>query len=209
MTGKLILIRHQESEWNKLGKWTGQTDVHLSEDGFKNGEQIGYLIKDLKIDKAYTSSLVRTIETLNCLKKTCELDNVPVEQHKELDERDYGDYTGLNKWDFQKEYGAEKFEVVRRGWDCEIPGGENLKAVYDRAVPFYLNTIVPELVLGKNILVVGHGNTFRALLKYIESISDEEICNTEFTFDKVQIFTVDKEGRKITKEMRVKKYETV
>ena len=209
MTGKLILIRHQESEWNKLGKWTGQTDVHLSEEGYKNGEQIGYLIRDLKIDKAYVSDLVRTVETLNCISKTCKLDDVPVERHSELNERDYGNYTGLNKWEFQKEYGAEKFEEVRRGWDCEIPGGENLKAVYERAVPFYMNTIVPELKTGKNILVVGHGNTFRALLKYIESINDQEICNTEFPFDKVQIFTVGNDGKKITKEIRDKTYETI
>jgi 2,3-bisphosphoglycerate-dependent phosphoglycerate mutase len=106
MTGKLILIRHQESEWNKLSKWTGKTDVHLSEQGYKDSEQMGFLIRDLKIDKAYVSGLVRTIETLNCFKKNCKLDDVPVEKHHELDERDYGDYTGLNKWEFKEKFGA-------------------------------------------------------------------------------------------------------
>ncbi len=202
MTGKLILIRHQESEWNKLGKWTGKTDVHLSADGEKNGESIGYLIRDLKINKAYTSTLIRTIETLNCMAKVCKLDDVPTEKRHELNERDYGDYTGKNKWDIQKEFGEAKFQEIRRGWSCPIPGGETLSDVYDRVTPFYKNKILPELLEGKNILIVAHGNSLRALVKFLENISDEEICNIEFSFDKVYIYEVNENGMMKEKEVR-------
>ncbi len=209
MTGKLILIRHQESEWNKQGKWTGRTDVHLSEVGQKNGENIGYLINDLKIDKAYTSTLVRTIETLNCISKTCKLDDVPTEKCHELNERDYGEYTGKNKWELEKEVGEKKFQEIRRGWSCPIPGGETLSDVYDRVVPFYKQRVLPELTQGKNILIIAHGNSLRALVKYLENISDTEICILEFSFDKVYIYDVDQEGKMLEKKVRDTHYATI
>lgn len=209
MTGKLILIRHQESEWNKLDKWTGRADVHLSEQGYKNGEHMGFLIKDLQIDKAYTSALTRTIETLNCLSKICKLDSVPTEKRHELNERDYGDYTGKNKLEMKKILGEEKFNDIRRGWNCPIPGGETLSDVYNRVVKFYQKHILPELLEGKSILIVAHGNSLRALVKFVESISNEDICNVEFSFDKVYIYTINNQGKMLEKRIRDKNYETI
>jgi 2,3-bisphosphoglycerate-dependent phosphoglycerate mutase len=127
--------------------------------------------------------------------------DVPIEESEELIERDYGDYTGKNKWEVKKEIGDEEFMKIRRSWDHPIPNGESLKMVYERAVPFFLNKILPLLKEGKNVLVVGHGNTLRSLSKYIENISDVEINNFEIDFDIATIYDLDKDGHIISKEI--------
>ncbi len=202
MNGKLILARHHESEWNELGKWTGTRDIHLSEYGFKKSEDMGLLIKDFKIDCAFASMEVRTIETLSCMLNVCERYEVPTEHASQLNERNYGDLTGKNKWELEKIMGEEEFKKLRRSWDYEIPKGESLKMVYERAVPFYLEKILPKVKEGKNVLVIAHGNSLRTIIKYIENISDEGIANVEMPFGEVIIYEVDAEGHKISKEMR-------
>lgn len=202
MMGKLILARHHESEWNKLGKWTGTRDKHLTDYGFEKSADMGLLIKDIKIDCAFASMEVRTIETLSCMLNTCERYEVPTEHSAAINERDYGDYTGKNKWEIEEEIGEEKFNQLRRGWDYPIPNGETLKMVYERAVPYFLNTILPKVKEGKNVLVVGHGNSLRTIIKYIESISDEEIANVEMPFGAVIIYDLDEQGHMVHKESR-------
>ncbi len=202
MNGKLILARHQESEWNKVGRWTGTHDRHLTEFGFKKSKDIGLLIKDVSIDCAFASMQVRSIETLSCMLTTCELFEVPTEHSAALNERDYGDYTGRNKWEMEKLLGEEEFKQLRRGWDHSIPNGESLKMVYDRAVPYFLNSILPKIKEGKNVLVVAHGNSLRTILKYIESISDEAIADVEMPFEAVLIYTLSDDGHMVSKEVR-------
>ena len=128
--------------------------------------------------------------------------DVPYERSAALNERDYGDYTGKNKWEVQKEIGEAAFENLRRGWDVPVPNGETLKMVYERSVPFYKKTILPELVEGKNVLVVAHGNSIRSLVKYIESLSDSDIAKTEMIFGVVLVYTVDAKGKQRTKTER-------
>jgi 2,3-bisphosphoglycerate-dependent phosphoglycerate mutase len=200
--GKLIIARHHESEWNKLGKWTGLTDVGLTDYGFEKSKDMGLLIKDIHIDQAFTSVLVRSTQTLSCMLSACGQSNVPTESSAALNERDYGDYTGKNKWEMEKLLGEEKFKKVRRGWDCNIPNGESLKMVYDRAVPYFLNNIIPLLKQGKNVLVVAHGNSLRAITKYIENISDDSIADVEIPFGAVIIYDLDTDGHMINKEVR-------
>lgn len=202
MNGKLILARHQESEWNKVGRWTGTHDRHLTEFGFKKSKDIGLLIKDIPIDCAFASMQVRSIETLSCMLTTCELFEIPTEHSAALNERDYGDYTGRNKWEMEKLLGEEEFKQLRRGWDHPIPNGESLRMVYDRAVPYFLQTILPKIREGKNVLVVAHGNSLRTILKYIESISDEAIADVEMPFEAVLVYTLSDEGRMVSKEIR-------
>ena len=201
-SGKFIVARHQESEWNKLGLWTGSRDVHLTEYGFRISEDMGVLIEGIHIDKAFASTQIRSYETLLGLEEKAHDLDVPVEFASEINERDYGDYTGKNKWDMQKLFGDEQFQCVRRDWDCPVPNGETLKMVYARAVPFYKEHILPLLLEGKNILMVSHGNTIRALIKYIENISDEEIRNVEMIFECILLYEVDDEGKMISKEVR-------
>ncbi len=203
MQGKLILIRHQESEWNKLGRWTGHRDIHLTPLGFERSNKFGLYIKDLdlKINKAFASMQVRSIETLSCILNTCELYDIPTKHAAELDERDYGDYTGNNKWEMEKQLGEEDFLKIRRSWEYTPPNGESLKKVYERVVPYFTAEILPLLNKGENVLIVGHGNSLRSLIKHIEDISDEEITNIEFDFSEVIIFDLDQTGKCVNKKI--------
>jgi len=201
--GKLVIVRHHESEWNKLGKWTGITDVHLTEKGFKKSKEMGELIKDLCFNHAFISNQIRSNETLVSMLSVCTADNqMPVERAGELNERDYGDYTGKNKWEMGSILGQEEFNDVRRGWDHPVPNGETLKMVYERAVPYFLNNILPLVKENKNVLIVSHGNTIRALTKYIENISDKDIAEVEMIFGSIVIYDLDEDGHILNKEVR-------
>ena len=201
--GKLIIVRHSESEWNKLGLWTGKVDVHLTEYGFKMAKEMGLAILDLRIDRVFCSNLIRAQETLDEILKVLNLNGKVVEEKSSaINERDYGDYTGKNKWELQKLIGEENFIGIRRGWDFPVPGGENLKMVYARAIPYFLESILPHLLMGENVLVAAHGNSIRALMKYIEQISDKEIEKVEMPFNTLMIYEIDKEGHSIKKEVR-------
>lgn len=202
MPGKLILARHHESDWNKLGKWTGLRDRHLDEYGFKKSEDMGFLIQDIPVDQAFASMLVRSIETLSCMLNVCKRYEVPTEHSAALNERDYGDYTGKNKWEMEKILGEDEHKKLRRGWDYPIPNGETLKMVYERTVPYFLEKILPKVKEGKNTLVVAHGNSLRTLIKYIENISDNKIADVEMPFGAILIYDLDENGRMMNRELR-------
>jgi len=199
---KLIIVRHHESEWNKTGQWTGIRDRHLTEYGFKKSAEMGLLIKDIPIDAAFASMQVRSIETLSCMLEALCLYHVPTVHASALNERDYGDYTGKDKWQMHDLLGEGEWNRVRREWDYPVPNGETLKMVYDRVVPFYIENIVPKINDGKNVLVVSHGNAIRALMKYIENIPDAEVVRIEMLFGGVLIYDIDADGHMIDKETR-------
>lgn len=200
--GQLLLVRHTESEWNEKGIWTGTRDAKLSMKGFEDARLLGEAIRTTKIDQAYASLQTRTMETLSSMLGTMQQPVVPIIRDKALNERDYGDYTGKNKHEMKDVLGEELFEKTRRGWDVTIPNGETLRNVYERIVPYYLNEILPRLKLGENILVVSHGNALRALIKYIENVSDNDIENVEMMFGGVLIYAVDEAGRSLHKEIK-------
>jgi 2,3-bisphosphoglycerate-dependent phosphoglycerate mutase len=202
MSGQLILIRHGESEWNATGQWTGLTDVSLSQKGFNDALLLGAAVKDIHFDYAFTSNLKRAQQTLENVLKTAGQPNVPTERSAAINERDYGDYTSMNKWQVRDKVGEAKFDSIRRDWDCPIPGGETLKMVYARAVPYYQETVLPHLLAGETVLLVAHGNSMRALRKYLENISDAEMSNTEMPFGTVYIYEVDQIGRMTSKTER-------
>lgn len=201
--GKLILARHHESEWNKLGLWTGMRDRHLTEYGFKKSEEMGSLIKEFTIGEAFASMQVRSIETLSSMLDSMGQYKVPLHYSAALNERDYGDYTGKNKWDMQKLIGEERWENVRREWDCPIPNGETLKMVSGRVLPYFLKEILPHIKAGKDVLVVAHGNSCRALIKYMEKISDKDIGGVEMPFGGILIYDLDSSGHSLNKEVRM------
>jgi 2,3-bisphosphoglycerate-dependent phosphoglycerate mutase len=192
--GQLLITRHCESEWNALGKWTGTTDVHLSANGFHQAAQIGEALKDIKIDEAFCSLQQRTKETLEGILDGSGQITVPYERSGDINERDYGDYTGMNKWEVRDKVGEEEFNSIRRDWNHPITNGETLKDVYERAVPFYQQVILPRLRDGKTILIVSHGNSIRALMKFIESISDSDIANVEMPFGTILDYKVKDDG---------------
>lgn len=200
--GKFIVVRHHESDWNHKGLWTGMRDRHLTDYGFKKSEEMGLLIKDFKIDHAFASMQVRSIETLSSMLEAMGQYHVPTEHSAALDERDYGDYTAKNKWEMEKILGEDGWNAVRREWDCPVPNGETLKMVYERTVPFFLNTILPHLKRGENVLMSSHGNAVRTLMKYIEKVPDDEVKNVEMLFGAVVIYDLDNEGHVLNKEVR-------
>lgn len=199
---KLILARHHESEWNKLGKWTGLRDRHLTPYGFEKSAEMGRAIADIPIQRAFASMKVRAVETLASMLDETGQYRVPTEHSEALNERDYGDYTGKDKWQMHEILGEEKWNKLRREWDYPVPNGETLKMVSARVLPFYIEHIVPALVRGENVLVVAHGNSLRTIVKYIESISDTDIASTEFPFGGIYIYDIDTDGRMVSKEER-------
>ena len=199
-SGKLVLTRHGESEWNLAGKWTGWTDVSITDKGASDARKMGKLLQDIHFDVIYTSELKRTVETMQQILDTQGQTDMDYTKEKVLNERDYGEYTGLNKWEVKDRLGEEKFNAIRRDYDEPTPGGETLHDVYDRVVPWYRDVIVPQLNAGKNILFVAHGNSIRALVKYIESISDAAISEFEMVFGTILIYQVDGDGKETGKQ---------
>lgn len=204
----LVLVRHGRSEWNDKGLWTGFTDIPLNNDGRAEAKKTAEAIKDIKFDLAYTSLLVRAQETLQIILKELKL-ALPVKKDFALNERDYGDYTGKNKWEVQKEIGEEAFGQLRRSWDFPVPNGESLKMVYARAIPYYQKEILPEIKNGKNILVSAHGNSLRALVKFLENIPDDKISELEIRTGEAVVYKMDKDGKIVSKEVRSKNEKTV
>lgn len=195
----LILIRHGESEWNAKGVWTGLTDISLSKKGREEARLAGESLKNIKIDIAFTSALKRAKETLDEIKKVSNLGSLPTLENKALNERDYGEFTGKNKWEIEKKVGKDKFQKIRRGWNVPIKNGETLKDVYNRVVPYYQKEILPKLIMGKNILISAHGNSLRALVKYLENISDKGVENLEIATGEIYIYNIDNKGNIISK----------
>ena len=197
----LILVRHGESEWNKVGVWTGLTDISLSEKGVEEARLAGEKLKNFPINVSYISSLKRARQTLIEIKKIVGKD-FPTYENKALDERDYGIYTGQNKWEIKKVIGEEQFQKLRRGWNTGIPKGETLEDVYNRVVPYYKTQILPDLEAHKNVLVVMHGNSLRALVKYLDNISNEDIEKLEIATGEIYIYSIDDNGIIVSKQTR-------
>ena len=208
--GILVISRHGESEWNLQGKWTGLTDVGLTEKGISDTVRLGALLKDLTFDQAYTSRLRRTQQTLEALQEGCGIDHLPTIQAAELNERDYGDLTGKNKWQVKDEIGEEAFNGIRRGWDYPVPGGETLKDVYARVVPYFEQQILPKLQAGQHILLVAHGNSIRALMKYLDDLSEDDMATVEMPFGQLLVYTfAPDQDKPVKKEVRAVDIEPV
>jgi D-lactate dehydrogenase len=200
-SGKLVIVRHGQSEWNALGKWTGTTDVHITQKGIDESAEIGRRLRDIKFDYAYISQQIRTRETLEAIKNGSQQLDLRYEHAGALNERDYGIYTGMRKNDIQKVIGEEAYNELRRSWDSPVEGGESLKDVYERVIPFYLRIILPRLRHGQNVLVVAHGNSIRSLIKYIENNSDSEVGEMEMIQGCALEYEVDVEGRSKQKDV--------
>ncbi len=199
---KLVLIRHGESVWNKENKFTGWTDVDLSEKGIEEAREAGKALKreGYEFDIAYTSVLKRAIRTLNIVLEELDLQWIPVRKHWRLNERHYGALQGLNKAETAKKEGEKQVHIWRRSYDTAppplneddprfpvnepqyklldkgvLPHTECLKDTVNRFMPYWFDTIVPALKEKKRVVIAAHGNSLRALVKYLDQISDDEI----------------------------------
>jgi len=203
----LVLVRHGQSQWNEKGLWTGWKDIPLSSTGIEEARKAGELLKDIHFNYAFTSDLQRAGQTTDEIIKALG-QTMPITKDKALNEKDYGDMTGKNKWEVKKEVGDEEFMKIRRSWDYPVPGGESLKMVYERTIPYYQQHILPLLKEGKNVLVSAHNNSLRALVKYLENISDEDISKREMATGEIYIYQIDQDGKVIDKQTRASRPNT-
>jgi len=177
----LVLVRHGESEWNKLNLFTGWKDPDLTEKGVSEAKAAGQNMKaqGFQFDLAFTSALRRAQRTLQLILTELGQTSIPVTKDEKLNERDYGDLSGLNKDEARVKWGEEQVHIWRRSYDVPPPGGESLKDTAARVLPYFEATIVPQLKAGKNVLVAAHGNSLRALIMQLEGMTGEQIVARE------------------------------
>ena len=214
---RLVLLRHGESVWNKENRFTGWTDVDLSENGVKEAEKAGKLLKEkgFTFDVSFTSVLKRANRTLEIVLKEMNL-NIPVNYSYRLNERHYGALQGLNKDEMRKKFGEEQVHIWRRSYDVrppeltkdderypgndpkykdltqeELPLTECLKDTLERVLPYYNNEIKKHLENKENVLVVAHGNSLRSIIKYLENISDADIMSVEIPTGVPYVYELD------------------
>lgn len=198
----LALVRHGTSEYNTKGLWAGWDNPKLTEEGKREIEKAAKTIKDINFDIGFTSPLIRHFMTLEIVKKVLKKNDMPAVISDSLLERNYGDYTGKNKWEIQKKIGKAEFLKLRRSWDYPVPNGETLKDVYNRIVPYYNENVLPQLKAGKNVLISSSGNALRTLIKYLENISDENISKLEIAPGEVYLYKIDEDGKVVGREIR-------
>ena len=177
----LVLVRHGQSEWNLKNLFTGWRDVGLTEQGIAEAKDAGRKLKakGLKFDIAFTSVLKRAQHTLDLILDEIGQPGLRTEKNLALNERDYGDLSGLNKDDARKKWGEEQVLIWRRSYDVPPPGGESLKDTLARALPYYVQEILPCVLRGERTLVAAHGTSLRALIMVLERLSPETILKRE------------------------------
>lgn len=197
MTGTLILVRHGESEWNLKNLFTGWRNPDLTEKGIGEARATGKALKVKGIvpDLYYTSALRRAQHTLDLMLEEMDILNVTITRNIALNERDYGDLSGLNKDDARKKWGEEQVLVWRRSFDVPPPGGESLKDTAARTLPYYEAEILPRLMAGKTILIAAHGNSLRALVMAIEGLTPEQILKREIGTGQPTVYKIGAEGQ--------------
>ena len=226
MKYELVLIRHGESEWNKLNLFTGWTDVELSEKGKEEATNGGKLLKEagFHFDVAYTSYLKRAIHTLNRVLEAMDQEYIPVYKTYKLNERHYGALQGLNKAETAEKFGEEQVKIWRRSYDIqppaleptdprnpalqdaykgvakeELPLTECLKDTVSRVVPYFEEVIKKDMIDGKKVIIAAHGNSLRALVKYLENISDEDIINLNIPTGVPLVYELDENFKVLSK----------
>ena len=198
----LVLVRHGQSEWNAKNLFTGWKDPGLTSDGKKEAINAGSLIKqrDIQFSMMFTSDLKRAQITGQIILDGIQQTDIKVVKNQALNERNYGDLSGLNKDDARKEWGEKQVHIWRRSYDVPPPGGESLKDTADRVLPYFNNTILPKIMQGENILVAAHGNSLRSLVMQLDNLSKEEVVALEIPTGAPIIYSFDGNEKPIFKE---------
>ncbi|MEQ1717950.1 MAG: 2,3-bisphosphoglycerate-dependent phosphoglycerate mutase [Hyphomicrobium sp.] len=198
----LVLVRHGESEWNRLNLFTGWRNPDLTEKGLIEARVAGRMIKyeGIRFDIAFTSALKRAQHTLDIILGELNQANVPIIYDALLNERDYGELSGLNKDEARQRWGEKQVMLWRRSFDIPPPGGESLKDTLARVQPYYESTIWPQIVMGKNVIVAAHGNSLRALMMVLEGLSGEEILQRELSTGAPVVYRLGADGRSIDRK---------
>ena len=177
----LVLVRHGQSEWNAKNLFTGWKDPGLTDQGVAEAKNAGGLIleQNIRFDLMYTSMLSRAQKTGDIILGVLNHKEVPIVKNEALNERHYGSLAGLNKDDARKQWGEEQVHIWRRSFDIPPPDGESLKDTADRVLPYFEAEIMPKIISGSSILIAAHGNSLRALIMKLDSISSEDIVKLE------------------------------
>jgi 2,3-bisphosphoglycerate-dependent phosphoglycerate mutase len=198
----LVLVRHGQSEWNEKNLFTGWRDVGLTEKGRAEAHAAGRALKEAgyRFDLDYTSALQRAQETNAIILAEIGQPDLAVVEDQALNERDYGDLSGLNKDDARERWGEEQVHVWRRSYDVAPPGGESLKDTAARVLPYFEREILPKVLAGKSVLVTAHGNSLRALVMRLEALSEEQIVKVEIATGAPLVYELDASG-KVTRKV--------
>ena len=177
----LVLVRHGQSKWNAKNLFTGWKNPGLTSDGKKEAINAGLLIKqrNIQFSMMFTSALKRAQITGQIILDGIEQTDIKIKKNQALNERDYGDLSGLNKDDARKEWGEEQVHIWRRSYDVPPPGGESLKDTAERVLPYFNISIMPRILKGENILIAAHGNSLRSLVMQLDNLSKEEVIALE------------------------------
>jgi 2,3-bisphosphoglycerate-dependent phosphoglycerate mutase len=205
MSGTLVLVRHGQSDWNLKNLFTGWKNPELTELGVQEANTGGKALAEtgIKFDIAFTSDLKRAQDTLKIILENVGQTGLETIKDQALNERDYGDLSGLNKDEARKKWGEDQVHVWRRSYDVAPPGGESLKDTAARVLPYFKASILPELRAGRNVLVVAHGNSLRALIMHLEGLSGEQIVARELGTGIPIVYTFGADGAIMQKDQLV------
>ena len=190
MKSKLYLIRHGQSTYNLENRFTGWKDVDLTPLGVSQAKEASRLLDGHHFDLAFTSNLIRAQKTLDIILNELDI-NLDIIKNEALNERDYGDLTGLNKDDARKKWGEEQVHIWRRSFDIPPPNGESLKDTSERVIPFFSSEIFTKLKVEENVFISAHGNSLRSLIMHIENLSSEEILEREIATGEPLVYEFD------------------
>lgn len=198
----LVLVRHGQSEWNLKNLFTGWKDPDLTAQGVAEAQAAGRHLKEMKLtfDLAYTSALSRAQKTLALILEELGQQDLETIRDQALNERDYGDITGMNKDEAREKFGEEQVHIWRRSYDVPPPGGESLKMTAERVLPYYRAEILPQVLAGKRTIVAAHGNSLRSLIMELEKLTPDEILKRELGTGTPVIYHLDEDGNVTSKE---------
>ena len=203
MSGTLVLARHGQSEWNLKNLFTGWRDVGLTEKGIAEAKDAGRRLKakGIVLDIAYTSALVRAQATSELMLAELGQSGLETIRDQALNERDYGDLSGLNKDDARAKWGEEQVHIWRRSYTTQPPGGESLRDTGARVWPYYMNEILPQVLRGNTVLVAAHGNSLRSLIMVLDRLTGDEIVQVEIATGVPYVYKLNADSTVASKEI--------
>ena len=203
MSGILVLVRHGQSDWNLKNLFTGWRDPDLTPKGVEEAKAAGKALKakGLKFDVAYTSELIRAQHTLDLILAELGQSDLTITRDVALNERDYGELSGLNKDDARAKWGEDQVHIWRRSYDVPPPGGESLKDTLARALPYFVTDILPDVLSGKTVIVAAHGNSLRAIAKVLNRLDNSQILGFEIATGVPSIYKIGPDARVLSYEL--------
>ena len=201
MSASLVLVRHGQSEWNEKNLFTGWKDPGLTAKGVEEAKSAGIQLRNegFQFDVMFTSDLLRAQKTGEIILKELGATNLPVVKNQALNERDYGDLSGLNKDEAREKWGDEQVHIWRRSFDTPPPGGESLKGTAERVLPYFKKEILPQLLEGENILIAAHGNSLRSLVMELDQLTKEQVVKLEIATGDPIYYEIASSGKVVKK----------